>query len=389
MDSIDLDKASAVSRLDSDSLLAHADIFPDARRASVGEEADDTAQVLRLDLPVAPTVLIVDDDELVLARLQELVAAAGYRVRTAANGIGALKSLEQFAASIVVTDLNMPGMDGLDLCRHIRERAWPGYVYVVLLTVRNEEKDILAGLDAGADDYLSKRTSAAQFTARLRIAKRVLALEYSLKIALEKKHQLAMTDALTGAYNRRYFVRHLSRELKRSQRFGGDVSLLLLDIDHFKQVNDTYGHAVGDVVLKKLTSQIAQGLQRATDWCARLGGEEFAVVLEGTNIAEARICAEKMRRAIENTLIPTPAGAVRVTVSIGVSGTAGVAIAGRNSATVQSLLELADANLYASKTGGRNRVTSPNSNDASPAPGRQGSPRQNHVNTKDSISSVR
>lgn len=385
--SIDIGNASAVAHRDSASLLEHAEIFPDARRAPTTEDLEDTAQILKLDLPMAPTVLIVDDDELVLARLQELVAAAGYRVRTAANGLEALNSLEQSAASIVVTDLNMPGMGGLDLCRGIRERAWPGYVYIVLLTVREEERDILAGLDAGADDYVSKRTSAAQFTARLRVAKRVLALEYSLKSALEKKRQLAMTDALTGAYNRRYFVRHLSREMKRSQRFGGDVSLLLLDIDHFKRVNDTYGHVVGDVVLRKLTGQIAKCLQRATDWCARLGGEEFAIVLEGTNIVEAGICAEKMRRTVENAVINTPAGAVRITVSIGVSGLGGSA--SRNSATVQSLLELADANLYASKAGGRNRITLPKSNDTSPAPTRLANQLRIHVSPKDSISSVR
>jgi two-component system cell cycle response regulator len=352
----------------------------------MSEDADDTAQILKLDLPIAPTVLIVDDDELVLARLQELVAAAGYGVRTAANGIEALKSLEQSAASVVVTDLNMPGMDGLELCRRIRARVWPGYVYIVLLTVRDEEKDILAGLDAGADDYVCKRTPAAQFTARLRIAKRVLALEYSLKSALENKRQLAMTDALTGAYNRRYFTRHLGREIKRSQRFGGDVSLLLLDIDHFKRVNDTYGHVAGDVVLKTLTRQIAQCFQRATDWCARLGGEEFAIVLEGTNLAEAGICAEKMRQAIENAIIDTSAGVVRITVSIGVSGLGGIA---RNSATVQSLLEHADTNLYASKAGGRNRVTSSNPNDAPVAPRRPANQRPSHVNTQNSVSSVR
>ena len=384
MASIDAGNAFAASGPDSASLLEHAKIFSDGGRASVSDDADDTAQVLKLDLPVAPMVLIVDDDELVLARLQELVAAAGYRVRTAANGVEALASLAKSAASIVVTDLNMPRMDGIDLCRRIREHVWPGYVYVILLTVRDGEKNVLAGLDAGADDYVSKRTSAAEFTARLRIARRVLALEYSLKTALEGKRQLAMTDSLTGAFNRRYFTRHLSREMKRSQRFGGDVSLLLLDIDHFKRVNDTYGHVVGDVVLKKLTRQIAKCLRRATDWCARLGGEEFAVVLEGTNLADAHICAEKMRQAIENSFIDTSAGPVRITVSIGISALG--AIAGRTGATVQSLLEHADTNLYASKAGGRNRVTSQSATDAPISPRKQ---RQSHGNTKDSFSSVR
>jgi two-component system cell cycle response regulator len=347
----------------------------------MSDDLDDTTEMLKLELPVAPSVLLVDDDALVLARLEELVTAAGYGVRTATNGVEALASLENSPASIVITDLTMPCMDGLDLCRRIREHPWTGYVYVVLLTVRDEEKDILAGLDAGADDYVSKRTSAAQFTARLRIAKRVLGLEYSLKNALEKKRQLAMTDALTGAYNRRYFMRHLHRELKRSQRFGGDVSLLLLDVDHFKRINDTLGHAVGDTVLRKLTGQIAACLRRDTDWCARVGGEEFVVVLEGTNLPAAHLCAEKLRQAIADAPIDTSAGPVRITVSIGISGL-GEAVH-RHSATVQSLMQQADANLYTSKANGRNCITSTNSLAAIAALRR---PRSIPVHPNDSIS---
>jgi two-component system cell cycle response regulator len=340
--------------------LDFADLISDHPRSQTSDAADDTTQILKLDLPEAPTVLIVDDDDLVLARLQDLVTAAGYAVRTAATGLEALRLLKESAASIVITDLSMPGMNGLELCRRIREHVWPGYVYVVLLTVKDEEKDILAGLDAGADDYMSKRTSAAQFTARLRTARRVLALEYSLKSALEKKRRIAMTDALTGAYNRRYFTRHLSRETKRAQRFGGKVSLLLLDIDHFKRVNDSYGHGGGDIVLKRLTREMAKYLRRDTDWCARIGGEEFALVLEGTTLADAFRRAEKVRQAIAKTSIETPKGAVRITVSIGISGLE--EFANRNLATAQALLERADNNLYASKARGRNCVTLSDSN---------------------------
>lgn len=330
-------------------------MVPDGARTQTSDAGDDTTQILKLDLPEATTVLIVDDDDLVLARLQELVTAAGYAVRTADTGAEALELLKESPASIVITDLNMPAMNGLELCRRIREHTWPGYVYVVLLTVKDEEQDILAGLDAGADEYLSKRTSAAQFTARLRTAKRVLALEYSLKSALEKKRQIAMTDALTGAYNRHYFTRHFNRETKRARRFGGNVALLLLDVDHFKQVNDSYGHGVGDIVLKTLTREIAKCLQRDTDWCARIGGEEFALVLEGTTLAEAFGCAERVRQAIASTPIETPKGAVHITVSIGISGLE--EFTGRGLATAQSLLEHADINLYASKARGRNCVT--------------------------------
>jgi two-component system cell cycle response regulator len=351
------------------------------------DDLDDTGQLLKLDLPEAPSVLIVDDDDLVLAHLQELVVAAGYPVFTATGGINALQKLEATGASIVITDLNMPGMDGLELCRRIRQKVWPGYVYVVFLTVRDDEKHILAGLDAGADDFLGKRTSSAQFTARLRTAKRVLALEYSLKRALEMKRQLAMTDPLTGIYNRRYLLWHLGREFKRAQRLGGDVSLLLLDVDHFKQINDTCGHSVGDQVLQNLTRVIERCLPRATDWCARLGGDEFAIVLEGTSPEGAHVCAEKVRQAIDNSSIDTSAGPIRITVSVGVSALGG--LADRDSATVQALFELADTSLYASKSGGRNRVTLPSSQSQAAVASVATHQRSRLVNEKMPVSSIR
>jgi len=303
----------------------------------------------------APTVLVVDDDELVLARLGQLIGEAGFKVHTASGGVEAIRCLETSRTSIVIADLNMPGIDGLTLCRRIREHSWPEYIYVILLTIRDDEDDIVAGLEAGADDYLSKRTSEVQLKARLQTARRITELQRSLTMAIGHQRHLAMTDALTGTYNRRYFTLHLERELKRTRRFGGDLSLLLLDIDHFKRVNDTFGHAIGDRVLKCVTKTIADNFQRATDWCARIGGEEFAIVLEGTNSRNARQCAEKLRRAIAASSVPTPMGVVRITASIGVSGLA--AAPGKNPDTVESLLAMADKRLYSSKSRGRNRVT--------------------------------
>jgi diguanylate cyclase (GGDEF)-like protein len=173
---------------------------------------------------------------------------------------------------------------------------------------------------------------------------------------LEKKRKLSTTDALTGVYNRPYFVRNLGLELKRSLRRGGGVSLLLLDFDNFKAVNDTYGHAVGDIVLRRLSKQILKCLDRTTGWCAHLGGEEFAVVLEDATLADARQCAEKMRHEIASGSINTSRGTVRITVSIGISGVE--ESTDRNAVTVESLLKMASANLFASKLNGRNRVTS-------------------------------
>ena len=232
-----------------------------------------TTQVMKISLGALPKVLLVDDDDLVLAHLQAVVAQEGFQVCTAPNGAEAIASLQESFAPIVIMDLKMPGMDGLAVCRAIREQAWPVYVYILLLTMQDAEKDILAGLDAGADDYISKRTSSAQLLARLRTAQRILMLEQSLKEALAEKRRLTMTDDLTGAPNRRYFERRLSRELERLRRYGGNLCLMVLDLDRFKLINDRYGHASGDAVLQEFVRRIGQCLPRNTDWCARMGGE--------------------------------------------------------------------------------------------------------------------
>ncbi len=319
-------------------------------------EFDETTQTRKLDSGVAPKVLLVDDDELVLGHLANMVSAAGFEVCTALSGSQALVTLERAFAPVVITDLNMPNMDGLSLCRTIRQMRWPGYVYIVLLTAQASEEDILAGLDAGADDYLSKRASAAQLLARLRTAQRLLTLEHSLKEALSEKRRLALTDALTGAPNRRYFQQRLSRELAHLRRFGGDLCLMSLDIDDFKRINDRHGHASGDTVLQEFVRRVRKNLPRETDWCARTGGEEFAVVLDGTDLAGVEIVAERLRQAIAAPAIKTPGGMINVTVSIGVSDLTG---GNREECTVETLVQMADRNLYISKETGRNRVTLP------------------------------
>lgn len=316
-----------------------------------------TTQILKLDTSVVPRIMLVDDDELVLEQLAPLVSAAGFQVLTLSSGAEAIAALEREFMPVVITDLKMPGMDGVTLCRELRSRTWPGYVYIVLLTIQDGEEDILAGLDAGADDYLSKRASGAQLIARLRTAQRVLTLEHSLRQALQEKRELAMTDSLTGAYNRRYFARRLSQELKRVQRTGAGLSLLAIDVDHFKQVNDRYGHEGGDVVLQELVRRVNSALRRETDWCARMGGEEFAAVLDGTPLAGARRVAERVRESVASSPVRTAAGDVRVTVSIGVGSLE--AIDPAQTVLVESLLRQADRCLYASKERGRNRVTSP------------------------------
>lgn len=313
----------------------------------------DTTQIFAMPIALTPRVLVVDDDPLMGEHLKRLVSDGGFDVRAVISGAAALAAMRKKFASIVITDLHMPDMDGLTLCRTLRDEQFDSYVYVMLLTAQDSERDVLNGLEAGADDYLSKRISAAHLVARLRTACRILTLEHSLRSVIKEKNQLATTDALTGASNRRYFTRQLSREINRVQRSKAHLSLLLLDIDHFKRINDRYGHGVGDEVLQEFARRIAQSLPRKLDWYARLGGEEFTVVLPETDLSGACVVAERIREHVADAHFSTSGGSIPVTVSIGVSGIAALGSA----ANVDTLLESADRCLYQSKDSGRNRVT--------------------------------
>jgi two-component system, cell cycle response regulator len=305
---------------------------------------------------ITPRVLVVDDDAIMTARLGELVSAAGYQVATAASGEQALLELQREFAPIVILDRRMPGMDGLELCRTIRDGThYPGYVYIILCTAQDSEEEILAGLNAGADDYLSKRASGAQLIARLACARRILTLEQSLKAVIEERRRMAMTDVLTGAHNRRYFMNHLRRELKFTRQLGADLSLVVFDIDHFKHINDSHGHAGGDAVLVEFVRRAQECLPREFDWCARLGGEEFAVVLPQTDIPAGVVVAEKIRHAFAARPITAGAARIECTVSVGITGLS--AFADREAVTVEQLLGRADSCLYTSKNSGRDQVT--------------------------------
>jgi two-component system, cell cycle response regulator len=320
--------------------------------------ADESAitQIQPLLVSIAPRVLLVDDDEIVIERLRDLVTAAGFEVSTAANGAEALAELRRHFAPIVIMDRNMPGMDGLEVTRTIRDdQQFPGYVYIMLCTAHDSEDEILTGLEAGADDYISKRVSGTQLLARLATARRILSLEHSLKMVIEERRRMAMTDSLTGAHNRRYFMNHMRRELKRARRLGGDLSLLVCDIDHFKHINDRHGHAAGDDVLVEFVRRVQESLPRDYDWCARMGGEEFAIVLPQTPLAGGGTVAEKIRHAVAAAPMVTTAGNVEVTVSVGVTSLSVLTDPG--AATAEQLLRRADDCLYTSKNHGRDRVT--------------------------------
>jgi diguanylate cyclase (GGDEF)-like protein len=332
---------------------------------SAGDESAIT-QIQPMLVSIAPRVLLVDDDEIAVERLRDLITAAGFEVTTASSGAEALDSLKSQFAPIVIMDRNMPGMDGIEVTRVIRDDTQhPGYVYIMLCSAHDSEDEILTGLKAGADDYISKRVSGTQLLARLATARRILSLEHSLKLVIEERRRMAMTDALTGVHNRRYFMNHMRREFKRSRRLGGDLSLLVCDIDHFKHINDRHGHAAGDDVLVEFARRVQKSLPRENDWCARMGGEEFSVVLPQTSLAGAARGAEKIRLVVAASPMETGAGNVDVTVSIGVTSLSVLGDPG--TATAEQLLRRADDCLYTSKYQGRDRVTLDGATPGAPA----------------------
>jgi two-component system, cell cycle response regulator len=315
-------------------------------------------QTLALDLAtVQPElrVLIVDDDPDARDYLVAVVQEAGYLTAVASSGEEALQMLEREFCPILITDRNMPGMDGITLCKRARLGTYPGYLYIFLLTAHNASEDIVTGLKAGADDYLGKKNiSAPELIARLGNARRIINLEQALRRALDQKRQMANTDALTGAYSRRYLERQLSLELERSRRFGHSLAVLLIDIDHFKRVNDRFGHAVGDEVLCETYRRMRELLPRACDWIGRYGGEEFLVVLLDTDLGGAEVVAQRLNAGVARSSIETSSGKVPVTISI---GAADVSQMLSTSLSFTGLLQIADRCLYESKHNGRNRYT--------------------------------
>lgn len=309
------------------------------------------------DNPKAYSVLIVEDNLLMRKILEGYLTELGHAVVAAENGRQALELLETRHFPIVITDLVMPEMGGIELCRAIRERDFGGYIYVIMLTAQDTKDELLRGLEAGADEYLVKPVNQAELTMRLKTADRILSLESSLKNSYEEIKALSVKDPLTKVYNRGYLDEHLVHEVKRTFRFERPLSLVMFDIDHFKLVNDTFGHATGDQVLMECAWLMSISVRQEIDWVARYGGEEFVVVLPETVLPGALIAAERLRARLASHLIELNGTELRVTASFGVVGfTPSSQKEDLSMASV--LLEHADRCLYRAKKEGRNRVVS-------------------------------
>jgi two-component system, cell cycle response regulator len=303
-------------------------------------------------------ILIADDEALSRRLLEKTLERAGYDVIAVENGKEALEHLAKpDGPRLALLDWVMPELDGPGVCRAVRKRSEQTYVYMVLLTSKGSKEETVLGLESGADDYLTKPFNAEELRARLRVGERILLLEDRLVEARENMRFRATHDPLTSLLNRGAVLDLLSRELNRSHREHTSTAILIGDVDHFKRVNDTLGHVVGDEVLTEIANRLLASV-RSYDFVGRYGGEEFLVVLNGCDPAYAPGRAEEIRKSISTRPIVTAKGPITLTMSMGIllSGEWGLR-------TAEELLHEADVALYEAKNAGRDclRIARPSS----------------------------
>jgi diguanylate cyclase (GGDEF)-like protein len=295
-------------------------------------------------------ILIAEDEPVTRLLLERTLAGWGYAVVAAADGPDALRHLMDPAGpQLAVLDWVMPGLDGADVCRAVRARETERYVYLLLLRSRGGKEDVVAGLEAGADDYLVKPLDPMELRARLNTGRRILDLQTQLIAARDTLRWQATHDALTGVWNRAAILDRLRCEVEAASHAGAPLSAVLIDLDHFKLVNDTHGHPAGDAVLRAAAARLAAGLPQGAS-LGRYGGEEFLVVLPGLCIGPAGAACEALRACVADGPVEWQGTAIPVSASLG------VAALGGDTATEARLLQAADDALYRAKRGGRNRV---------------------------------
>ncbi|MGZ9002332.1 MAG: GGDEF domain-containing response regulator [Burkholderiales bacterium] len=295
--------------------------------------------------PLARRILVVDDDLIMRRTLETVLRRRGFDVVTADAGEQAYKILQQDdAPRVAIVDWMMPGMDGVELCRKLRDSASSRYTYILMLTGRRESQDVIDGLHAGADDYMRKPFNVDELHARVQTAQRLVTVHEQLR-------RKAEIDELTGLLSRSAVLELLRRGLALASREGTPLSVILGDVDHFKEVNDRHGHAFGDVVLRDVAKRLYTRL-RPYDAVGRYGGEEFLLVLPGCAAVHAFGVAERVRASIADTSVSSPSGPVPVTISLGVATSTG------RETSPDALIDAADKALYQAKTAGRNRTVS-------------------------------
>lgn len=296
-------------------------------------------------------ILIAEDSGPSRLVLERSLANWGYEVVSCKDGTCAWESLQsESAPRLAILDWMMPGYSGPEICRMLRQKAPEPYTYILLLTSKSQKEDLIEGMEAGADDYLTKPFDTHELRARLRAGIRILNLQAELLAAREEIRQQAMRDSLTGLWNRRSIMEILMRELVRGFRERTPVAVMMMDLDHFKQINDLHGHIAGDGVLQEASRRLLSSV-RPYDGVGRYGGEEFLIVLPGCDEASVFHRAEAMRLAISELPVFSGNTSIHVTASFGAT----VCPAGCDSEGLP-LISLADEALYDAKRAGRNRV---------------------------------
>ncbi len=296
-------------------------------------------------------VLIAEDDAISRRMLEAFLVKWGYEVVVATQGEEAWGVLQgNDPPKLAVLDWMMPGKDGIELCRGVRQRKGRAYTYILLLTARGHKADIVEGLEAGADDYVTKPFDPYELRARLRAGRRIIELQEQLLSAREALRDQASRDPLTDLWNHKAILGILRKEVARASRTQSPLAVAMIDLDRFKAINDTYGHLAGDAVLRE-TARRLRGAMRTYDSLGRYGGDEFLAVLPGCDPTGAARFAESFRARIDRKAIDTPDGLIPVALTLGVA-----AVEDLLNARPEALVRAADAALYRAKIEGRNRV---------------------------------
>lgn len=298
------------------------------------------------------SVLVVDDSDTVRRELIHILKEKSIfsAYHEAEDGLQGFKVLLGCKADIILCDVDMPRMDGFKLISMVRSREEYRDVPIILITGKEERESKIRGLEMGASDYITKPFDTGELVARINVQLKLKNLQDQLKKANELLLTMSNTDHLTGLYNRRFLEEALAREFQRAQRRRNNLSVLILDIDHFKRINDTYGHQRGDSVLCKVASLFRKEL-RDYDTAARFGGEEFIAVVPEASMTEAATIAERIRKAIERAVFNESGDALKITVSLGLATFPAPEID-----SAEDLIREADKALYRAKTKGRNRI---------------------------------
>jgi diguanylate cyclase (GGDEF)-like protein len=303
-----------------------------------------------MDRDGAANILIVDDHEDNVELLRARLEARGYQTIAAEDGEQALRLVEERHPDLILLDVMMPKVDGIEVARRIRANKELPFIPIIMQTALDSTEQTVEGLDAGADDYITKPINFAVLEARVRTQLRVKTLVEQVQRQADELLRVSRTDALTGLDNRRYLEERLAEAFEHARRLSEPFALLMVDLDKFKSVNDTYGHQAGDAVLQQL-AEVLRGQAREIDRIGRYGGEEFMLLLPGTTLHAAQHLAERVRHAVEAHTFTYPGGTLRRTLSAGVAGWPHARLA-----TTDALVKAADDALYVAKDLGRNRV---------------------------------